>query len=402
MASLVASDPETFSDWESHMTPPYIHVYHTRQRIRDIASQTSNETHRTHLLGFLAYVESSFAKEYQEADNLFARGRVTRKHFAKLFGPNEVVVTFEDGEPSNPRYMIDMETYRQLHDEEEDKSDTRHVLEEGLMDNDEPPGGPFVMLLPTTMVGFGMHDKKWHVIEGKGNGLIILLHGGPGTGKTLTAESVAELAKKPLYRVTCGDIGTDPESVEKYLESAFYIATIWEAVLLLDESDVFLEQRQKTDLERNALVSVFLRALEYYEGIMILTSNRVGTFDDAFRSRMQLALYYPPLDEKGRMTIWTNFIYLLEEEQKELDQATSNEKDMVDIQDLRRMAPVLAKENFNGRQIRNVITTARQLARFTGRRMESKHVQRTMAVAKEFEDYVDKARDDPNILESSL
>ncbi|KAJ0343785.1 hypothetical protein KNSL1_009976 [Colletotrichum chrysophilum] len=129
---------------------------------------------------------------------------------------------------------------------------------------------------------------------------------------------------------------------------------------------------------------------------------KVGTFDDAFRSRMQLALYYPPLDEKGRMTIWTNFIYLLEEEQKELDQATSNEKDMVDIQDLRRMAPVLAKENFNGRQIRNVITTARQLARFTGRRMESKHVQRTMAVAKEFEDYVDKARDDPNILESSL
>ena len=38
------------------------------------------------------------------------------------------------------------------------------------------------------------------IIEGKGNGLIILLHGGPGTGKTLTAESVAELAEKPLYR----------------------------------------------------------------------------------------------------------------------------------------------------------------------------------------------------------
>lgn len=45
-------------------------------------------------------------------------------------------------------------------------------------------------------------------------------------------------------------------------------------MVLLDESDVFLEEREKTDLQRNALVSVFLRVLEYYEGILILTSNR--------------------------------------------------------------------------------------------------------------------------------
>lgn len=67
------------------------------------------------------------------------------------------------------------------------------------------------------------------VIEGKGKGLIILLHGGPGTGKTLTAESVAELAEKPLYRVTCGDIGTSPEEVERYLESVLYIGSTWKA-----------------------------------------------------------------------------------------------------------------------------------------------------------------------------
>lgn len=128
------------------------------------------------------------------------------------------------------------------------------------------------------------------VIENKGNGLIMLLHGPPGTGKTFTAECVAEIAKKPIYSVTCGDIGTEPEAVEKYLESVFHLGKIWDCVVLLDEAVVFLEQRTLQDLKRDALVSVFLRALEYYEGILILTTNRVGTFDEAFKSRIQLAL----------------------------------------------------------------------------------------------------------------
>ena len=133
------------------------------------------------------------------------------------------------------------------------------------------------------------------LISGKGNGLILLLHGGPGTGKTLTAESVAEIAEKPLYRVTCGDVGTKAEDVEKYLESVFHLGKLWDCVVLLDEADVFLEQRSLEDLQRNALVSVFLRMLEYYEGILVLTSNRVGVFDEAFKSRIQLALHYPTL-----------------------------------------------------------------------------------------------------------
>lgn len=52
------------------------------------------------------------------------------------------------------------------------------------------------------------------IIAGKGQGLMILLHGGPGTGKTFTAEGIAEVQERPLYRVTCGDIGIEPEQVE--------------------------------------------------------------------------------------------------------------------------------------------------------------------------------------------
>lgn len=100
------------------------------------------------------------------------------------------------------------------------------------------------------------------VIQGKGRGLVAVLHGPPGTGKTLTAESIAELLKKPLYMVSVGELGTRPDYLEKNLTQILDIAHSWGALLLLDEADVFLEQRQTQDIGRNALVSVFLRLLE--------------------------------------------------------------------------------------------------------------------------------------------
>jgi replication-associated recombination protein RarA len=58
-------------------------------------------------------------------------------------------------------------------------------------------------------------EQATDLIPSKGNGLIMLLHGGPGTGKTLTSEIVAEVAKKPPYR----DVGTETETIGKDLES---------------------------------------------------------------------------------------------------------------------------------------------------------------------------------------
>ena len=199
------------------------------------------------------------------------------------------------------------------------------------------------------------------------------------SGKTLTAESVAEVAKKPLYRVTCGDIGTDAESVEKYMESVLLIGTIWHCVVLLDEADVFLEERQVTDLARNALVSVFLRVLEYYDGILILTTNRVGTFDEAFKSRIQLAVHYPPLDEQGRGEIWDNFLRILSEKQVDMD-----------LEELKWKVDTLKRKNFNGRQIRNNLWTAAQLAKYRKERLSYKHLEQVVDISQEFETYLEE------------
>lgn len=146
------------------------------------------------------------------------------------------------------------------------------------------------------------------VIQGKGKGLVAVLHGPPGTGKTLTAEGISEFLKCPLYMVSAGELGTDPRTLETELQKILDIAHAWGAVLLLDEADVFLEKRTIQDIHRNALVSIFLRLLEYFQGILFLTTNRVETFDDAFQSRIHIALRYGELSAKAKKSVFKLFI----------------------------------------------------------------------------------------------
>ena len=93
------------------------------------------------------------------------------------------------------------------------------------------------------------------LVRGKGRGVIILLHGAPGVGKTSTAESVAVQLKRPLLSITCGDLGTDAYDVERRLESFLALGARWGCVVLLDEADVFMAKRVTGDLRRNSLVS---------------------------------------------------------------------------------------------------------------------------------------------------
>ncbi|KAJ9091271.1 hypothetical protein QFC19_009181 [Naganishia cerealis] len=97
------------------------------------------------------------------------------------------------------------------------------------------------------------------VVKGKGDGLIIALHGTPGTGKTLTAEAVSEHLKRPLYTISAGELGTTIVNLERKLQDTLELATSWKAVLLIDEADIFLEKRSTANIERNAMVGIFLK-----------------------------------------------------------------------------------------------------------------------------------------------
>jgi SpoVK/Ycf46/Vps4 family AAA+-type ATPase len=217
---------------------------------------------------------------------------------------------------------------------------------------------------------------------------------------------VAEHAEKPLFRVTCGDIGTKPEQVEKYLESVLHLGKTWGCVVLIDEAEVFLEQRSLDNLERNALVSVFLRVLEYYEGILILTSNRVGTFDEAFKSRILLSLHYENLTRGQRMKIWKNFLTRLKDMEEDAKSSVSSttepgtckrkfqeESSGIDFDDVGCYLNELADYELNGRQIRNVITTARQLANFRKKPMSFEHLKHVINVSSKFDKYLETVQE---------
>jgi SpoVK/Ycf46/Vps4 family AAA+-type ATPase len=154
----------------------------------------------------------------------------------------------------------------------------------------------------------GQRKTAEDVILGKGQGLIILLSGPQGTGKTLMAEAVADRTHKPLFYLQAEDLGINPATLGSNIKKVFEMATEWDAVILLDEADVFMAERNPNDIARNELVSIFLRELEYFRGIIFLTTNLYSTIDSAFRSRVSLHLLFKPLPPAARLLVWQKFL----------------------------------------------------------------------------------------------
>lgn len=208
------------------------------------------------------------------------------------------------------------------------------------------------------------------IITGKGGGCIFLLHGSPGTGKTLTAEAVSEHLHVPLYMVTVGELGTTPEQLEDNLKKILELGSIWGATILLDEADIFLEARSRRDILRNAMVGIFLRMLEYHQGVLFLTTNRIACLDEAFCSRISVSIHYRELDLPTRRQIWINFLSL-----------ALHREDVSAVVDIE----TLMNFDLNGRQIRSCVRLGQALARTQGLpHLNMQHLLDTIHIAINF------------------
>jgi hypothetical protein len=156
-------------------------------------------------------------------------------------------------------------------------------------------------------------------------------------------------------------------------------------------------------LTKTSSILVFLRVLEYYDGLLFLTTNRAGALDEAFRSRIHLTLYYPPLSYQQTMDIWKLNINRLRKVEKERCENLGKEPLQINEQELLRFA----KEKFNqergdsgwnGRQIRNAFQIGSSLAHFDARRdgitprLSVEHFKMIYRVTQDFDTYMQETK----------
>ncbi|CAG1985039.1 unnamed protein product [Fusarium graminearum] len=221
--------------------------------------------------------------------------------------------------------------------------------------------------------------------EQKGKGLVVLLHGSPGSGKTMSAEAAAEMAHKPLLTTSMSDLSQtgSPWMFERNLQDLLQFATTWKAIVLFDEADVLLQSREKDSMNttRMALVAVFLKHLEYFSGIVFLTTNRIEAIDEAMFSRLHLSINFGPPNSETRRRIWAlNFMKVPANDTKIREQADRDEA-----------IKELVRYKLNGREISNAMNTARTLARFEGAQLDMPHIKRVLEVGQTFEKHLGEA-----------
>jgi hypothetical protein len=141
------------------------------------------------------------------------------------------------------------------------------------------------------------------IVAGKSGGTTVLCAGPAGVGKTLTAEVYSEIIRRPLYRVHSGQLGLNVAQMEQALKDVLTRAQRWGAIMLIDEADVYIRKRDD-NIATNAVVGVFLRVLEYFNGLLFMTTNRVDDIDEAIVSRCIAMIKFNPPTAEARRRIW--------------------------------------------------------------------------------------------------
>jgi SpoVK/Ycf46/Vps4 family AAA+-type ATPase len=182
------------------------------------------------------------------------------------------------------------------------------------------------------------------------------------------AELIAEQKQRALLRISCGDLGKDPWDTDRELHSLLKLALKCSAIVLIDEADVFLSKRTESNdgnYWHNSLVAVFLKHLEYFPGVMFLTSNREDEFDDAAESRIHIRLQYDPLDVDRQAKIWKSHL------------KGSHVPEDWDLDVCRELA---RKYDINGREIKNLVHVSMAICRQRNRKLSMNDIEQVYAL----------------------
>ncbi|MDQ7042957.1 MAG: ATP-binding protein [Sulfurimonas sp.] len=160
------------------------------------------------------------------------------------------------------------------------------------------------------LVKWGVKDKK------SGIDARIIFYGAAGTGKTMTAYSLAKSLKRQVLAFDCSKIlsmyvGESEKNVRKIFDTFYELSekTKTEPILLLNEADQFLGARSSgtitgADQMHNQMQNIFLEQIENFRGMLIATTNLLENIDKAFSRRFNYKIEFKKPDKEQRIKLW--------------------------------------------------------------------------------------------------
>ncbi len=159
--------------------------------------------------------------------------------------------------------------------------------------------------------------KEWGIRDRrKGIDAKIIFYGHPGTGKTMTAMSLAKTLKRPILSFDCSKIlsmyvGESEKNVRKIFDDFKSLSkkAKVDPILLLNEADQFLSARTQgagssADKMHNQMQNIFLEQIEKFEGILIATTNLLDNIDKAFSRRFNYKIEFKKPGKRERKRLW--------------------------------------------------------------------------------------------------
>jgi len=184
---------------------------------------------------------------------------------------------------------------------------------------------------------------------------IILFYGPSGTGKTTTANAIAQAMGRSLLHLVIGSVAGSLQEFTTAITSYFKMAQDWGCVLLLSKIEYMLRGND-SDNESNFRLDVLLRAIDQYTGVLLLEVNRQFGEDDTLLTRVHLRVYFPTTTRETATALWMSILTRSESENQDL---------RFDVPDIMRFVEGEEEiSDMNGRQMENLFATAIQFARF--------------------------------------
>lgn len=133
--------------------------------------------------------------------------------------------------------------------------------------------------------------------------VLIMLHGGPGVGKTFTVNLTAEYTRRPLISISMADIFKTGQDGPRRVRAILKMASHWNALVSLENVELLSEDEDKQDSPQHANVLSIIQILERHHGLVFLITDRIGAVNMNLITRTALAINLPPLDESSQIKI---------------------------------------------------------------------------------------------------